>query len=632
MPRFTPFIAAFTACLIGAALTAPAAAAPPDDAEQPPRYAPTMLILDASGSMQRPDPAGTMMDAAKNAVRAFVGAAPAESRVGLVTYGTGTGNAEADKIAGCRDVHLLRRADPLDRAALTAAVDGIQARGWTPMGPALRAAADALPGSGPRSIVLVSDGEDTCAPPDACAIAREVEQRGIDLVVHTIGFAVDAAARAQLTCMAQATGGTYTDAADGRALERVLPRVSAAALRNYRAAGTPITGTGSHDTAPVAAPGQYLDTIGRQEKRYWAVDVPAGATAYFSGTVSFPRLRGVSPTEDMNTLQLRVYGADGQDCHVFESELTTKSSDGVALTVAKAFDGATEQRRSGSDGCRGGGRYSFALTWDKTSAGVPERLPIELLVGIEPAAADPGETPSTTPTPFITPTGSDIPVSGGGSFNVAAPLPGSGRYGDTLRQGEFVFYRVRLDWGQGLAYRVHFDGNGGRGLDNLSNIRTTLYSPIRQEIASDFAAYTGTGQVLPNQQTQEAMATVPIRYANRTVNDSKTRRQSVPGWYYIAVKLGSTFEEGDAAPVPIRLDLTVTGEPETGPAYSSGVADGVFGEKADTPPVVRRTDSTAAADAGSGPGNRWPLFAGLGAAAVVVAGLVAGVLAARRRG
>ncbi|MGY1944137.1 vWA domain-containing protein [Nocardia asiatica] len=629
MPRITQLIAVLTACLIGAAPAAPGAAAPPDHTEQPPRYAPTMLILDASGSMRRPDSAGTMMDAAKNAVRAFVAAAPAESKVGLMAYGTETGNTEADKSAGCRDVHLLRRADPLDQAALTAAVDGIQARGWTPMGPALRQAADSLPGSGPRSIVLISDGEDTCAPPDACEIAREVKQRGIELVMHAIGFAVDAAARAQLTCMAQATGGTYTDAADGRALERVLPRVSAAALRNYRAAGMPITGTGSHDTAPVAAPGQYLDTIGRQEKRYWSVDVPAGATAYFSATVAFPRVRDVSVTDDLNALQLRVYGADGQDCHVFESELSTKSSDGAALTVAKSWDGAAEERTADGDTCRGGGRYSFALTWDKVSAGVPERLPVELLVGIEPAVTDPGPGAATTPTAFTAPAGPGTPVTGGGSFNVAAPLPGGGHYTDTLRQGEFVFYRVRLDWGQGLAYRVHFGGNGGRGLDNLSNIRTTLYGPIRQEIASDFAAYTGTDTVLPS---KDAMATVPIRYANRTADEVRTRGQSVPGWYYIAVKVGSTFEQGDAAPVPIRLELTLTGDREAGPTYSSGAADGVFGEKADAPRVTQRTDAVTAAGAATESRNRWLLFAGLGAVAVVVVGVIAGALVLRGRG
>ncbi len=148
----------------------------------------------------------TMMDAAKNAVHTFVDTAPTESKVGLTVYGTGTGNDDAEKEAGCRDVQVLHKPGTLDRNALNSAVDGITASGWTPMGPALRQAAAELPDTGPRSIVLVSDGEDTCAPPDACEVARELETQGIDLVLHTIGFAVDDAARTQLTCMAEVTG------------------------------------------------------------------------------------------------------------------------------------------------------------------------------------------------------------------------------------------------------------------------------------------------------------------------------------------------------------------------------------------------------------------------------------------
>ncbi|MEV6389018.1 vWA domain-containing protein [Nocardia xishanensis] len=306
---------------------------------EPGQYAPTMLILDASGSMQRPDQGATMMDSAKQAVRTFVESAPAEAKVGLTTYGTGTSNDEADKAAGCRDVQILRQPNTIDKPALTSAVDGIQARGWTPMGTALRQAADALPSSGPRSIVLVSDGDDTCAPPDPCDVAKELKQKGVDLVVHSIGFAVDDKARAQLTCMAQATGGSYTDAADGDALKRILPRVSSAALRNYQATGTPITGTDGYQTAPVAKPGQYLDTIGQHEKRFYAVDVPSGATAYFTGIVSFPRTTGVSVTDDMGVLELRVYGRDGTDCNVRERELETSASDGVAITVSSTFEG-----------------------------------------------------------------------------------------------------------------------------------------------------------------------------------------------------------------------------------------------------------------------------------------------------
>lgn len=632
MSRFTKLVAACAAGLIGlapAALPAPAQAAP----EQTPQYAPTMLILDASGSMQRPDPSGTMMDAAKNAVRSFVGTAPAESKIGLTTYGQSTGNTEAEKTAGCRDVQVLRKPDTLDRGALTSAVDGIKASGWTPMGTALREAAQTLPNSGPRSIVLVSDGDDTCSPPDPCDVARELKQQGLDLVMHAIGFAVDDKARTQLSCMAQATGGTYSDAADGPALEKILPRVSAAALRNYQASGTPITGTGKYSTAPVATSGHYLDTIGQKEDRYYAVDVPAGATAYFTGIVSFPRIPDVSVVDDFNGMQLRVYGRDGQDCNGFESEQASKSSDGVALTVSSTWEGATKEPTGSvsSDRCKGGGRYYFALNWNNVSEGVPERLPLEVLVGIEPAATDPGPVAVLPPTTFTDPTGADIPVLGGGSFNVATTLDGNGHYTDTLRQGEYVFYRVKLDWGRGLAYRVHFADNGTSGVEAISNVETVLYSPMGEEIDSDTHVYTGVDRVLPS--NDPALVTVPIRYNNRNADQSQTRKQAVAGWYYIAVKLGSAHTPGHEVPVPITLDLTVAGNQEAGPTYATALNNGVFGETAtgSETPAPSGEDSVAARQSD----DDSPLGKILIAAALTVGVALAGTgiwLVARRRG
>ncbi|WP_231569409.1 vWA domain-containing protein [Prescottella defluvii] len=641
----TTFTAGLAAGLVVLALAGPTVQAQ-ETGESEQQYAPTMLVLDASGSMQRPDPGGTMMDAAKNAVRSFVDSAPADSKVGLTVYGTGTGSDDSEKDAGCRDVRVLHQPKPLDRPALNGAVDGIAASGWTPMGNALRQAAAALPSSGPRSIVLISDGEDTCAPPEPCDVARELKAQGVDLVMHAIGFGVDDKARAQLTCMAEATGGTYTDAVDGPALERTLPRVTAAALRNYKASGTPLTGSATYESAPVAVPGQYLDTLGQKETRYYAVDIPDGATAYVSGTMSFPRVPGIAGVDDTNVLNMRVYGRDGRDCNRYEFEQLVYSSDGAALTINQTFDGAAEKRAGdggSADGCRGGGRYYFAPTWDRISKGAPERLPFELLVGIEPAATDSGPAPVAAPTTFVEPVGAGTPVAGGGSFNVATELDGSGRYTDTLQPGEFVFYRVKLDWGQGLAYRVHYDANGGRGLENVSNIRTTMYSPTREEIESGIGSYTGTEYVLP--ANGPAFATVPIRYDNRASKDLAIRKEAVPGWYYIAVKVGST-PSGDAGlPVPIRVDLTVAEDTETGPSYSTAITGGIFGEDADAtdPPAGGTADGetaeggdvvaeAAATDSDSSTSGVALSRAWIAVAAVAVAvGGIGGMLAVRSR-
>ncbi|MFD3745918.1 VWA domain-containing protein [Nocardia sp. NPDC058633] len=602
-----------TAALTAVALTVLSASLPVVAQADPGHYAPTMLVLDASGSMERPDRGATMMDAAKRAVRAFVASAPAESSVGLTTYGTGTGNSEADKAAGCQDVRVLRQPTTLDKPALTAAVDSIHARGWTPMGSALRQAADALPDTGPRSIVLVSDGDDTCSPPDPCEVARELKQQGLDLIVHTIGFAVDDKARAQLTCTAHATGGTYSDAADGVALERMLPRVSSAALRDYHATGTPITGTDDHHTAPVTKPGQYLDTLGRGQKRFYAVDVPAGATAYFTGIVSFPRAKDVAMTEDMNALELRVYGRDGVDCAIRERVLETRAGDGVALTVAKAFEGAAQEPTdSGSAQCTGAGRYYFELNWDLVSQGSPARLPLEVLVGIEPGVTDPGPAAVSTPVTFTDPAGPAQPTSGGGSFTTASTLPGGGTYTDTLQSGEYVFYRVRLDWGQGLAYRVRFAETGGANSTAASNVQTTLYSPLGREIDSDTTAYTGRSSA------ELDLASVPVRYANRDRPESRIQRQPVAGWHYIAVKLGLPLGADAMPPTPVRLDVTVSGATEPGPTYS-----GVDAQPVPEQPVAVSGPATVA--------RPWAVYTLIGAAVALVVGIGAAIFVVARR-
>ncbi|MFI5714496.1 VWA domain-containing protein [Nocardia sp. NPDC051750] len=591
-------------------------------------YAPTMLVLDASGSMLAADPSGgTKMDAAKNAVRSFVTAAPDTAKVGLTAYGTGTGNTDAEKTAGCQDVKILHPADTIDKPALTTATDQIVPRGYTPIGTSLKAAAAALPQAGPRSIVLVSDGLDTCAPPDPCDVARELSAQGNEIVVHAIGFGVDDPSRAQLTCIAQSTGGTYTDAADGKTLEQVLPRVSAAALRTYAATGAPITGTPEYRDAPVATPGQYVDVLEPKKERYYAVDVPEGATAYFSGTVSFPRVYGTEHSN--NQLDTRVYGAGGKDCNAYEFDASTGSSDGVALTVGSVWAGAAEPETGSADECKGGGRYYFTLKWATAAADAPAQLPLEVSVGLEPGVDDPGPPAEPTRVTFTEPTGAPAPVVGGGSFNVAAELSGSGRYSDTLQRGEYVFYRVKLDWGQGLAYRVRFGESPLRGVDNLSNVWTTLYTPYRVKLDSDFSSYNGTENIVP--ANDPAIATVPIRYANRENSDGDIANQALPGWYYIAVKLSPTLNgERTVGPVPIELEVDVTGAPEPGPRYRDSTGDeSVFGNDGKSRSVE---DDTAQVPGPSEQDGVSPLiWAAIAAGVVVVAGaVVAAVLSIRR--
>ncbi|NED88098.1 VWA domain-containing protein, partial [Streptomyces sp. SID11233] len=97
-----------------------------------------------------------------------------------------------------------------DRTEAKAAVATLSPTGWTPIGPALLGAADDLKnGEASKRIVLITDGEDTCQR-DPCEVAREIAAKGVHLVVDTLGLVPDAKTRNQLSCIAEATGGTYT--------------------------------------------------------------------------------------------------------------------------------------------------------------------------------------------------------------------------------------------------------------------------------------------------------------------------------------------------------------------------------------------------------------------------------------
>ena len=186
------------------------------------------LILDASGSMNAALPGGTTrIAAARAAVATIAGKLPADLRIALRAYGHQSPREKHD----CDDTQLLvpfgRLADV--RSGIVRAAEGVRAQGYTPITRVLGLAAKDLAAAGPGEhvIVLVSDGKETCDG-DPCATAQALRQADAKLVVHTIGFNVDSAARAQLQCIAAAAGGTYHDAAGADDLAAALAEAAVA--------------------------------------------------------------------------------------------------------------------------------------------------------------------------------------------------------------------------------------------------------------------------------------------------------------------------------------------------------------------------------------------------------------------
>ena len=163
--------------------------------DEPPEGA-MLIILDASGSMNSLDQDGIpFIDKAKDAILELIAALPDGMQVGLRVYGHREPNT--DPVRGCLDTELLAPVAPLDRAAVVAAIEGLEASGYTPIGLSLQEAAVDLPETGPRSIVLISDGEDTCAPPDPCRIAEELFGDLFDVRIESVGFLVGTGSAAE---------------------------------------------------------------------------------------------------------------------------------------------------------------------------------------------------------------------------------------------------------------------------------------------------------------------------------------------------------------------------------------------------------------------------------------------------
>jgi Ca-activated chloride channel family protein len=214
------------------------------------------------------------MAAAKQAFNEVLDAVPEEVQLGIRTLGADYPGE--DRKRGCKDTRQLYPVGPLDRTEAKTAVATLAPTGWTPIGPALLGAAEDLEGGdATRRIVLITDGEDTCAPLDPCEIAREIAAKGIHLVIDTLGLVPDAKTRAQLRCIAEATGGTYTSV---QHTDELSDRVSQLVDRAADPVVTPVAtqGAGQCADAPQLEPGLYTDREKFGEHRWYRVDVLPG--------------------------------------------------------------------------------------------------------------------------------------------------------------------------------------------------------------------------------------------------------------------------------------------------------------------------------------------------------------------
>jgi Ca-activated chloride channel family protein len=183
----------------------------PTHAATPPKAAKTsagapagnlVFILDASGSMWGQVEGKAKIVIAKEVLTGLIQDLPDDAVVGLVAYGH-------RRKGDCNDVEELVPLGPIDKSKLIKIVQGLGAKGKTPISRSVRMTAERIKHlEDETTIILVSDGKETCDP-DPCALVRELKEAGIRFVMHVIGFDVTEEERIQLECMAEAGGGEY---------------------------------------------------------------------------------------------------------------------------------------------------------------------------------------------------------------------------------------------------------------------------------------------------------------------------------------------------------------------------------------------------------------------------------------
>ncbi|MEH1016697.1 VWA domain-containing protein [Micromonospora sp. CPCC 206060] len=298
------------AVLSGLLMTMALLGAPPAtaDEEPPPEPPKVELVLDVSGSMRARDIDGrSRIAVAQQAFNEVVDALPDNTQLGIRVLGaTYPGK---DKKIGCQDTQQIVPVGPVDKNQAKAAVATLRPTGFTPVGLALRAAAQDLgTGATTRRIVLITDGEDTCAPPDPCEVARELAAQGTRLVVDTLGLAPDEKVRRQLLCIAAATGGTYTAAQSVEELTGRIKQLVDRARDTYTQTPALVGGGEQCADAPLLAPGVYTDRERFSEHRWYRVPVRPGQELRASVSIALDR-----PVNRDYGVLLRATAPDGRE-------------------------------------------------------------------------------------------------------------------------------------------------------------------------------------------------------------------------------------------------------------------------------------------------------------------------------
>ena len=602
-----------------------------------------VMVLDSSGSMKEKAADGkTKIAAAKSALTKVVGALPDEAAVGMRVYGATVFDRE-DKGA-CQDTQLVVPIGTDNRPELTAEIKKYKPYGETPIAYSLEQAAKDLGSEGQRTILLVSDGEETCVP-DPCPVAEKIAAAGIDLKIDVVGLDVSGKAREQLTCVADKGRGDYYDADSTEDLEESLSRLSTRAFRPFRLSGKPVKGAADPASAPKLAPGDWTDKLpaSKEATLYYRVPRSMVESTFWVGLNLLTEAHDsqiemiISPVDDPDT-----------SCgYAYPMSLGSKH-DRLLLT-------GSVSSHSDNEDCTEPNELLLAVTvtgWSEDMSNVPFQLRVSEESPVAAADSLPPEDESD-PVWSDPEVGKPTEIVAGSSF-ADAPEVAPGTYALDVMPGEVQVFKVPADWGQRVQALVTTPQLTGADAEMAKGQRQYRVGVLSPQGAPGDATFMKDGpedRAFVTEKGNEAgVLTKEIRWSNRDGCCDDQHATALAGDFYLTLQLERTTEEQESFALPMTMTVDVLGEAGKGaPQYVEGgeaPADSPSpedGPSADDPsaggPGASPSPSASASSAGStepssrgekprgqveDEGRSWGLVGGLVGGAVLLGGLGAG--------
>lgn len=329
----------------------------------------------------------------------------------------------------------------------------------------------------------------------------------------------------------------------------------------YQPSGTEVTGGESLAGAVDVEPGLYQDTLQTSEE----ASAPSGATRFYrlpalqeGERAHVAAVLAADPLADQRgsdwaELSVEFVNLQGERC-------ASRDSDNVSMTsgtvpVAKT---ATDPMEAGSYGCFED--ESGVVVAQVSRAGkwlAEDPVAVELRFWVEPPVDESGlaEAPSSDlPPESVTVTGEATPITGGTSFGTATEITPDQVYSAELQPREAAYFRVPVEYGQRLNYRL---SAGNNQQSRVREIRTSVHNPLLdgpQMLGDRNITYSNNGATITRSTA------VPVSAENLGSYSYGSLRYA--GDYYIVVT-GSEARSGREGTEPFRYDLAVslTGDP-----------------------------------------------------------------------